>query len=471
MDGLEFEHPLQLPPFDPPPGFGAIYRPGDEIGHRTLPGTPGEGQNAEEPIMIGSSDEEDDDEPVMTGLGIRDERRTLEELRTRLLNGRRGTPIPRAREDGLRIMSPPPAVPPLPLHAHFHRRADWPHPHQHPHHHALQDIQQRLASGIRNDVWQRLIGPDRVGRFLGMMFGPNGYGAGAGGAGGPGAREVEEYDTRMTHARAKPRIGFTYDFAPDEEDEDQPKKPAVRTRTTIIIPDSPPTKPVDRKGKGRAIDEVLDLESDEWNQDVGASTSAGGSASGSTIASPPRKKRKTVEVVEVLSDDDEFEILEEEEETQAESKVQTVLVCAGCRRPLRMGGDRLWALRCGHMIDSRCYRQLGERPIVPEDIPVLVPDPEPEPVATTTTSTSTSTSGRGKKKRRGGGGGKSRAKGKTTAPVAAPPPAPVPYVAETIEWTCPVFKCGRVHWSERVVTGGTSAWQPMKDTGAVGVFV
>ncbi|KAG8711223.1 hypothetical protein FRC09_020713 [Ceratobasidium sp. 395] len=58
-----------FPLFDPPPGFGAIYRLDNEIGHRTLPGTPGEGQNAEEPIMIGSSDEEDDDEPV-TGLGM-----------------------------------------------------------------------------------------------------------------------------------------------------------------------------------------------------------------------------------------------------------------------------------------------------------------------------------------------------------------------------------------------------------------
>ncbi|QRV90396.1 hypothetical protein RhiJN_18414 [Ceratobasidium sp. AG-Ba] len=26
-------------------------------------------------------------------------------------------------------------------------------------------------------------------------------------------------DVRMTHARAKPRIGFSYDFAPDEEEE------------------------------------------------------------------------------------------------------------------------------------------------------------------------------------------------------------------------------------------------------------
>ena len=62
---------------------------------------------------------------------------------------------------------------------------------------------------------------------------------------------------------------------------------------------------------------------------------------------------------------------------------------------------------------------------------------------------------------------KGKGKGKA-APVPAPP---VPHVAETLEWVCPVNMCGRVHWSERVVTGGTSAWQPMKETGAVGVFV
>ncbi|KAG8711222.1 hypothetical protein FRC09_020712 [Ceratobasidium sp. 395] len=112
-------------------------------------------------------------------------------------------------------------------------------------HHALQGIQQRLiGSNIRNDIWQRLVRPDRVGRFLNMMFGPNGYGVGAGGAEGPGVRQVKEYNTRVTHACAKPRIGFTYDFTLDEEDEEV-KKPAVQTQTTTIIPDLPPIQPVD----------------------------------------------------------------------------------------------------------------------------------------------------------------------------------------------------------------------------------
>ncbi|KAG8700238.1 hypothetical protein FRC09_006091 [Ceratobasidium sp. 395] len=290
--------------------------------------------------MIGSSDEESEgDDPAMIGV-------------------RHANPSCTQRQPANYVSTSrgpaPPAPRALPSTRGLATSSSTPSPSRPPGHPATAWL---IGSNIRNDIWQQLVGPDRVGRFLGMMFGPNGYGAGAGGAQGPGARQVEEYDTRMTHARAKPQIGFTYDFAPDEEDEDQVKKPAVRTRMTIIIPDLPPIQPVE--GKGRAIEEVLDLESDEWNQDIGASatTSAGGSASGSTIAAPPRKKRKTaVEVIEVLSNDDEFEIEEEEEETQAESKVQTVLVCAGCRRPLRMGGDWLWTLRCGHMIDSRCYR-------------------------------------------------------------------------------------------------------------------
>ncbi|KAG8701837.1 hypothetical protein FRC08_003876 [Ceratobasidium sp. 394] len=294
-----------------------------------------------------------------------------------------------------------------------------------------------------------------------MVFGPLGadqHGQANGQNQGPG--QNQEYDVRMTHARAKPRIGFSFDFAPDEDEEGvEAKAPPVRTRTTIIIPDSPPLQPVDRKGKGRAVDEVLDLESDEWNAD-GPSTSASGS-----VSSPPRKKRKTaVEIVEVLSDDEMDTDKSSEPRVTSTAvepeKVQTVLVCASCRRPLRMGGDRLWALRCGHMIDSRCYRKLAEREIVPEDVPMLEAEPSVEETTTR------------KRKRRatGGRGGKTKGKGKAGASAAAPAP-PVPHVAETIEWTCPVPKCGRAHWSERVVTGATSVWQPMKETGAVAVFV
>ncbi|KAG9095624.1 hypothetical protein FS749_010090 [Ceratobasidium sp. UAMH 11750] len=247
----------------------------------------------------------------------------------------------------------------------------------------------------------------------------------------------------MTHAHAKPRVGYSYDFAPDEVEDSaaaEAKPPPVRTRTTIIIPDSPPSPPVDRKGKGRAVDEVLDLESDEWSSSVGSGPST------SMLLHLRKKQTKALEIVEVLSDDET-----NTDKASELEKVQTVLVCASCRRPLRMGGDRLWALRCGHMIDSWCYRKLAERPIIPRDMLMLNTDPSVERMA-------------------------ARKRKRLTAikwgdKSAAMPAPPVPPVAETVEWTCPVALCGRAHWSERVVTGGKSVWQPVKETGAVGVFV
>ncbi|QRV90500.1 WD domain, G-beta repeat protein [Ceratobasidium sp. AG-Ba] len=407
-----------------------------------------EGYNPDEPIMIGSSDDEDElgHRPAGPGRG------TIAEQRARLHNNRTGTPIPRALENGLRIMSPPPPVP-NPYPAHWHRRPDWPHLHQH-HQNHHQSIQQRLAhiNVLRSPEGLRrlLNGHENVGRILNLMF------PGMGGDQQPQqpAREAE-YDVRMTHARAKPRIGFSYDFAPDEEEEnaDTAKASAVRTRTTIVIPDSPPLQPVDRKGKGRAktpleLEDILDLESGDWVE-PSASASTSASSSASTSTSPKSKKRRAVETIEILSDEEEEAELEVVEQS-------TVLVCASCQRPLRMGGARLWALRCGHVIDSRCYRKLGERPIVHEDEPASVPVPAPEVVAS-----------RPHKRRRTSGGRRAKAK----PVVVAPPPVVEPHQAEILEWRCPVSKCGRAHWSERMVTGAKSVWQPMKETGAVGVFV
>lgn len=203
-------------------------------------------------------------------------------------------------------------------------------------------------------------------------------------AAAPQRPPVEEFDVRMTHASAKPRIGYTYDFAPDEEDEEnaeaKPATPHVRTRTTIIIPDSPPLRPVDRKGKGRARTEDLETDVIDISDDpdpstyAESSTMSPGSSSSQTKSKSKSKKREREHeppqvIVEVLSDDESdnasgsgsgMSSVQSSQSAQPE-RMQTVLVCASCRRPLRIGGDRLWALRCGHMIDSRCYRKIAER--------------------------------------------------------------------------------------------------------------
>ncbi|KAG8721090.1 hypothetical protein FRC09_008492 [Ceratobasidium sp. 395] len=189
----------------------------------------------------------------------------------------------------------------------------------------------------------------------------------------------EEYCTEMTHSRPKPREGFTFDFSPDEDDL------SVRTRTVIETPKSPQMRPVDRKGKGRAVQAPIPT-----------------SCTPASASVPPskRRKRNPVEMVEILSDESDTE------------RQPPVLVCAMCRRPLRMGGDRLWALRCGHMIDSPCYRELAESPIVQEE-------------------------------------------GSETL----------------VDWRCPVRRCRRTHWSECVKVKDEWTWQPLKNAGAVAVFV
>lgn len=299
---------------------------------------------------------------------------------------------------------------------------------------------------------------------------------------GPPA-QPEGYDVRMTHASLKPRMGYTFDFAPDEETEEapvaaQPKPatppPQVRTRTTIIIPDSPPARPVDHKGKGRARDEDLDQNDlnleDNPDETINLASSPVGSPSPSrTRRERSRRRPEAVEIVEFLSDDEldhqgrrasgsgtsAASVASSSQAAQPE-KIQTVLVCASCRLPLRTGGDRLWALRCGHMIDSRCYRKFAEGPVEEGEDRVLTFNPE-------TAQAEPSTSGRPARKRRRTNRNKGKGKG--------PAPPPVPQVIETLHWKCPVAQCRRVHKSEHIMTGDELVWQPAKEDGAIKVFI
>lgn len=281
----------------------------------------------------------------------------------------------------MRIMSPPP---PLPAHGfrHFALPPEWPQP-------LFQLLGRpgtptlhRLSVEQRQELL-RMLSPQRAAYILGLDFGFLGRAEQA-----PQRPPVEEYDVRMTHASAKPRIGYTYDFAQDEEDagaegamENKPAVPHVRTRTTIEIHDSPPLAPVDRKGKGRARTVDLDPDVIDISEDpvphMEPSTMSPGSSSSKTKLKKRNREGAKREVVEILSDDESDDAsgsaadMASPSHSVHQEKMQTVLVCASCRRPLRTGGDRLWALRCGHMIDSRCYRKIAERPIPREDIPVL----------------------------------------------------------------------------------------------------
>lgn len=339
-----------------------------------------EGYNRNEPIMIGSSD---------------DEGENIQYRRTRRLGGPHGTPIPRrAPERNLRIFSPPPVVPPIPYAA-------------------LEAM--RYIDEIGQHELMRMLMADRP--ILARVQLPFARSR-------PPEPEPEPYDVRMTHASARPRLGFTFDFEQPEEAEEEKvvQRPRVRVpvkfKQTIEIPDSPPLRAHDRKGKAKAEDiEPEDL-----------------------VLPDARHK----EIIEIYSDDEEgmndSVASSSQHPPPPVTKLTSVLVCAGCRRPLRTGGDRLWALRCGHMIDSRCYESLS-RPQF-SSLPLLSRLGSPAPAL-----------GSVPKRRKTAKAVKGKGKG----------------VMESHEWTCPVGGCGKVHKSERMA--GEEDWVPAKDSGAIKVFI
>ena len=161
------------------------------------------------------------------------------------------------------------------------------------------------------------------------------------------------------------------------------------------------------------------------------------------------------------------------------SAVDTVLVCAKCLDPLVIGNvpdhKRLWGLRCGHLIDGKCVRELM-RPVDAHESG----DGEP----------SMETTGNGKETVVGGleqqdsvpdesgrflfgntlrrlRSGRvvatttSRSKGKQKQK------AQDPTVERVHEWICPVSGCGRTHKTNLV----SGVWKPDQSEGAILIYV
>ena len=162
------------------------------------------------------------------------------------------------------------------------------------------------------------------------------------------------------------------------------------------------------------------------------------------------------------------------------SAVDTVLVCAKCLEPLVIGNvpddKRLWGLRCGHVLDGKCVREL----IKPADVQESG-DGKP----------STGSAGEGKEEAGGeleqqqssapdeNGGtlfgntlrrlrsGRvvstttSRSKGKQKQE------AQDPKVERVHEWACPVSGCGRTHKTNLI----SGVWKPDQSEGAILIYV
>ncbi|KLT40097.1 hypothetical protein CC85DRAFT_164715 [Cutaneotrichosporon oleaginosum] len=113
---------------------------------------------------------------------------------------------------------------------------------------------------------------------------------------------------------------------------------------------------------------------------------------------------------------------------------QVYLACCACPEPLRVGSanrspdDRVWALRCGHVLDQRCYKLFSE-PAGAPPIPVLDAPPA--------------------KRRRSGRTTRARA-GKVQH-----------------QWACPVKGCGFTHVSEMV----DDVWAPLEGLGGMQLYV
>ncbi|KAG6901791.1 hypothetical protein C0995_007894 [Termitomyces sp. Mi166 len=157
--------------------------------------------------------------------------------------------------------------------------------------------------------------------------------------------------------------------------------------------------------------------------------------------------------------------------------VRELLVCARCLDPLVLGGGlvsdegrrrKVWALRCGHMIDGKCLDIVG------------VPEQENEQ----------SFSGKGKGKSKGDNNVFASTENTVRSRLRSrvpPPPVPTmlpptttdttpptvlgkrkrntkPRIEATHEWKCPVESCGRIHASVRI----DRVWVPEPDKGPTG---
>ncbi|EUC67793.1 lipase ATG15, putative, partial [Rhizoctonia solani AG-3 Rhs1AP] len=246
-----------------------------------------------------------------------------------------GTPIPRRPpERGLRIFSPPPPNPPVPFGV-------------------LRALPLFDEIGLDQHELRRLL-LDRS--MAPRVFAPIARSSSS-------EPEPEPYDVRMTDASARPRLGFTFDF--EQAEEEEKVAPArvripVKFKQTIEIPNSPPPETMEHKGKGKAKTEDVEPED--------------------LVLSDPRHK----EVIGIYSDDEDMgsSIASSSRSTLAPAtKITSVLICAGCRRPLRTGGDRLWALRYGHMIDWRCYNALSRPQFSSLPLLARLGSPPPGPAA------------------------------------------------------------------------------------------
>ncbi|KAJ3513356.1 hypothetical protein NMY22_g15063 [Coprinellus aureogranulatus] len=202
-------------------------------------------------------------------------------------------------------------------------------------------------------------------------------------------------------------------------------------------------------------------------------------------------------------------ILDEDDKTSTEKKeeikMNTLLVCARCNEPLVLnsgltGPDatnrRIWALRCGHLIDGKCLAEIGQPTIITNDRkgkgkakeeipygqedPALsatnaslnqddAVDPTPDPPSTSirsrlrshtsAASTAASTGDPHHPPATSTGSGSAASSRKRKRAPTKATSNKKPKVEAEFEWKCPVPTCNRVHVSVKM----NGVWGPEKE--------
>jgi hypothetical protein len=162
------------------------------------------------------------------------------------------------------------------------------------------------------------------------------------------------------------------------------------------------------------------------------------------------------------------------------SAVDTVLVCAKCLEPLVTGNvlddKRLWGLRCGHILDGKCVRELmrpadvqgaGDTKSSTEitgkgkEMATMKPEQQDAAPLESGGTVTGNTSRRLRSGRVVSAATASRSKGKQKQKVQEP------NIERVHEWSCPVSGCGRTHKTNLV----SGTWKPDESEGAVLMYV
>jgi hypothetical protein len=167
------------------------------------------------------------------------------------------------------------------------------------------------------------------------------------------------------------------------------------------------------------------------------------------------KEDKKANAIEL---DDNGKVVQPKRHAPARPVPERYLGCVNCDEPLLLSGayrspeDKVWVMRCGHVIDQRCLDKIGQphsdqdresmiRP-PPAGLDILGAADQEEAIGTMTTK-------RGKAKR-----AKVTKSKKTKA-------LPVEY-----EWKCPVEGCGRLHRSVAM----SGEWTQAEGVGAMQMY-